>query len=125
MFWLPIAEPLYTQAPLPTGEQVIVSTVGALKGELEKINDLSWQASEEAILSWAGTEGQSSAAVESAERQQAADNERRRYSTESLAKCAYSMAWRAVRFSETHGVPILLDFDRSRNWLADGRLCLE
>jgi hypothetical protein len=125
VFWLPIAEPLYTQAPLPTGEQVIVSTVGALKGELEKINDLSWQASEEVILSWAGTEGQSSAAVESAERQQAADNERRQYSTESLAKCAYSMTWRAVRFSETHGVPILLDFDRSRNWLADGRLCSE
>lgn len=123
--WLPVAEPLSAQAPLPTGEQVIVSTVGALKEELERINDLSWQADEETILAWAGSEGRSTAAVESAERQRFADSEHRQYSTESLAKCAYSMAWRAVRFSEEHSVPILLDFDRGENWLANGKHAAE
>lgn len=117
--WLPVDQPLYIQAPLPTGEQVVISTVGALRQELEQINALSWQADEAAILGWAGTEG-TSASVESVERQQAADDEHRQYSTESLAKCAYSMIWRAVRFSQANGVPILLDFDRRENWLADG-----
>ena len=60
-----------------------------------------------------------------AERQRFADSEHRQYSTESLAKCAYSMAWRAVRFSEEHSVPILLDFDRSENWLANGKHAAE
>ena len=36
--------------------------------------------------------------------------EHTRYDTESLAKFAFSMFWRAMRFAEEQQVPILLDY---------------
>ena len=35
---------------------------------------------------------------------------RDRYDTQSLAKFAFSMFWRAMRFAEEQQVPILLDY---------------
>ena len=39
-----------------------------------------------------------------------ARSEHTEYNTESLAKFAFSMFWRAMRFAEEQQVPILLDF---------------
>ena len=36
--------------------------------------------------------------------------EHTRYDTQSLAKFAFSMFWRAMRFAEEQQVPILLDY---------------
>ena len=36
--------------------------------------------------------------------------EHTKYDTESLAKFAFSMFWRAMRFAEEQQVPILLDY---------------
>ena len=45
------------QSPLPTDDIVTISTVGGLRKELEKLNQMAWQADEDTILRWADTEG--------------------------------------------------------------------
>ena len=56
-WWLPLADPFFFQAPLPTDDQAMIATLGGLRKELEKLNQLAWQADEDAILDWADTEG--------------------------------------------------------------------
>ena len=56
-WWLPLADAFFFQAPLPTDNQAMIATLGGLRKELEKLNQLAWQADEDAILDWADTEG--------------------------------------------------------------------
>ena len=56
-WWLPLADPFFFQAPLPTDDQAMIATLGGLRKELEKLNQLAWQADEDTILGWADTEG--------------------------------------------------------------------
>ena len=96
--WLPLADCFSFKATMPDGETAVVGTLPGLKTELNRINELGWQADEQTILGWAETEGYP--AVE-AEQEQA-------YETASLAKYAFSLLWHAAAFAEQHHTPIIL-----------------
>lgn len=110
--WLPVEDGFLFEAPLPVGGSAVIATTGGLKKELDKINRLCWQAGEDTILSWTETEGYPADAVISADGIFSKDDipECTQYHTESLAKFAYSILWRALRFSMETQVPILLDY---------------
>ena len=86
--------------------------MGGLRKELEKLNQLAWQADEDTILGWADTEGYPvDGTVDSDGQYSKADIPgHTQYDTQSLAKFAFSMFWRAMRFAEEQQVPILLDY---------------
>ena len=111
-WWLPLADPFFFQAPLPTDDQAMIATLGGLRKELEKLNQLAWQADEDAILDWADTEGYPVDGTIDADGQYSKADipEHTQYDTQSLAKFAFSMFWRAMRFAEEQQVPILLDY---------------
>ena len=111
-WWLPLADAFFFQAPLPTDDQAMIATLGGLRKELEKLNQLAWQADEDTILGWADTEGYPvDGTVDSDGQYSKADiPEHTQYDTQSLAKFAFSMFWRAMRFAEEQQVPILLDY---------------
>ncbi len=56
-WWLPLTDSFLFQGPLPTDDQRAIATLGGLRKELEKLNQLAWQADEDTILGWADTEG--------------------------------------------------------------------
>lgn len=111
-WWLPLADAFFFQAPLPTDNTTAISTVGGLRKELEKLNQLAWQADEDTILTWADTEGYPVDGTIDADGQYSKADipEHTQYDTQSLAKFAFSMFWRAMRFAEEQQVPILLDY---------------
>ena len=111
-WWLPLADAFFFQAPLPTDNTAAISTVGGLRKELEKLNQLAWQADEDTILDWADTEGYPVDGTIDADGQYSKADipEHTQYDTQSLAKFAFSMFWRAMRFAEEQQVPILLDY---------------
>lgn len=108
--YVPIEDRLVFKYPLPGGQESMLSTVACLKYELEKINEAGWQADEATILEWANTEGYP------AEGQMVGNGllrllpKRKVYSTESLAKFAFSILWQAVLFAEKEEVTIVLDY---------------
>lgn len=110
--WIPISDAFLFQAPLPTENVAAIGTIGGLKKELERLNALAWQADENAILSWLDTEGYPvDGSIDLDGQYSKADiPAHTQYSTESLAKFAFSMFWQAIQFAEKHQVPILLDF---------------
>ena len=46
-WWLPLPDSFLFQAPLPTDDQAMIATLGGLRKELEKLNQLAWQADED------------------------------------------------------------------------------
>ena len=42
-WWLPLADAFFFQAPLPTDNQAMIATLGGLRKELEKLNQLAWE----------------------------------------------------------------------------------
>ena len=96
--WVPIDETIFISGPMPTDVNSIIGTVKGLRSELLAINDFEWKADEETILSWNKTEGYNT------ENPEAGNN------TVSMAKFAFSILWRAVKFSKKNNVPIVLDF---------------
>ena len=90
----------------------MIATLGGLRKELEKLNQLAWQADEDTVLGWAGIEGyQVDGTVDADGQYSKADiPEHTQYDTQSLAKFAFSVFWRAMRFAEEQQVPILLDY---------------
>jgi hypothetical protein len=111
-WWLPLADAFFFQAPLPTDDQAMIATLGGLRKELEKLNQLAWQADEDTILGWADTEGYPVDGTLGPDGQYSKADipEHTQYDTQSLAKFAFSMFWRAMRFAEEQQVPILLDY---------------
>jgi len=81
-------------------------------GPAEKWRSRSDPASSPPVLGWAGTEGYPvDGTVDSDGQYSKADiPEHTQYDTQSLAKFAFSMFWRAMRFAEEQQVPILLDY---------------
>ncbi len=49
-WWLPLTDSFLFQGPLPTDDQTMIATLGGLRKELEKLNQLAWQADEDTIL---------------------------------------------------------------------------
>ena len=56
-WWLPLEEQFTFSADTPAGNEAAFGTAGMLAAELKYINDKVWQAGEEEILNWNGTEG--------------------------------------------------------------------
>ena len=94
LLWLPLDDEFSFKAPLPTGQEATISTAGSLFCELDQINDLAWHAAEEEILDWAHTEGIAAGKSD----------------TESLAKYAYAVLYRAALYSIDHEVPVVMDY---------------
>ena len=111
-WWLPLTDSFMFRGPLPTDDPAAIGTVGGLRKELEKLNQLAWQADEETILSWAETEGYPVDGMVGPDGQYSKADipEHTRYDPQSLAKFAFSMFWQAMRFAEEQQVPILLDY---------------
>ena len=95
-WWLPVQTPIMLRGEVPTGDVVTIASTGALMLELLRINELGLKADEEEVIGWLGTEGKMAEGA-------------KRYSTESLAKYAYSAFWQLATFSMRSGVPIVLD----------------
>ena len=111
-WWLPLSDAFFFQAPLPTDDQAMIATLGGLRKELEKLNQLAWQADEDTILRWTDTEGYlvDGTVGPNGQYSRADIPEHTQYDTQSLAKFAFSMFWRAMGFAEEQQVPILLDY---------------
>ena len=58
--------------------------------------ELGWKADEAEVLKWFETEGKMAP-------------DAKRYSTDSLAKYAYSVFWQLAKFSLQNNVPVILD----------------
>ena len=95
-WWLPVQTPIMLRGEVPTGDVVTIASAGALMIELLRINELGWKADEEEVLKWCETEG-------------AMATEAKRYSTESLAKYAYSVFWQLAKFALQNNVPVIMD----------------
>lgn len=95
-WWLPVQTPIMLRGQVPTGDVVTIASTGALMLELLRINELGWKADEEEVLRWTETEGRM-------------DPASKRYSTQSLAKYAYSAFWQMAKFSLQNNVPVIMD----------------
>lgn len=108
--WLPFPDRFCFDCPNPLGNQVTLGTTGGILNELEELNGLLWQAGEEEILSWRDKEGYPVDGELTPEGKLVRMEENTRYDTLSLAKMAYSILYRAARFSRENRAPILLDY---------------
>ena len=95
-WWLPVQTPIMLRGEVPTGVVATIASAGALMIELLRINELGWKADEEEVLRWFETEGKM-------------DPDAKRYSTDSLAKFAYSVFWQLAKFSLQNKVPVIMD----------------
>lgn len=109
-YYVPIADRLVFKYPLANGQESMLSTVACLKYELDKINEACWQARKATILEWANTEGYPVEGQITGKGLLRFLPKKQVYSTESLAKYAFSILWQAVRFAEKEQVAIVLDF---------------
>lgn len=108
--YVPIEDRLVFKYPLPNGQESMLSTVACLKYELEKINEVGWQADEVTILDWVNTEGYPAEGQIGGNGLLRLLPKRKVYSTESLAKFAFSVLWQAATFAEKEQVTIVLDY---------------
>ena len=95
-WWLPVQTPIMLRGEVPTGDVVTIASAGALMLELLRINELGWKADEEEVLNWYEIEGRMAP-------------DAKRFSTESLAKHAYSVFWQLAKFALRNNVPMIMD----------------
>lgn len=113
--WLPIHNKTIFTTAYPTGDEGSISTVSLLKQELEELNQQLWQADEATILSWRNDKyyipvEQNKPNLFLGFIRRIIKTHKKKYRTEDLAQCAYSMLYQAVCFAEEHQVPIVLDY---------------
>ncbi|MBS4785747.1 MAG: hypothetical protein KH009_06520 [Clostridiales bacterium] len=108
--WLPFREAFHFTAPNAAGSEGRIATAGALLDELRWINSHGWNAPEEEILAWDRTEGYPADAAVGADGTFTRLTEHTLYRTESLARFAYCIFYKAARYSLKHQVPIQLDY---------------
>ena len=102
-WWLPLPLGFIMDASKPYGEDVRLGTVYGLEGELREINRNVWEADEETILGWSSPESLTDDWM--LRRMTSAESD-----TEALAKVAFSMFYRAARFSREHDVLVILNY---------------
>ena len=108
-WWIPLQEQFIFKYPAPNGNEIVIGTVGMLKSELEKINNLEWKATNDEIINWSNTEGYSTNKfIQNGKLINVNDNPVD--NTISLAKFAFSILWQAVEFSKKNGTVILHDY---------------
>lgn len=110
--WIPSKDSFMFEAPLVSGDSALIGTTAGLKRELERLNQMHWNAEESEILTWSETEGYPAAiSMDSNGRILGKENaESDEYEVESLAKFAFSIFWRAARFAEENDVAVVLDY---------------
>ncbi len=108
--WLPLADSFMFQGPMPTGDQTMIATTAGLRRELERLNQMAWQADEDTVFRWEQTEGYPTDGTVGADGVITMGAEYIQYSTQSLAKYAFSLFYQALKFAEENQVPILLDY---------------
>ena len=110
--WLPLDTPFVIKTDMPTNKEAILSSTGCLLKDLEAVNALYWNADDTTISKWSETEGYLGEAPKKhlLGKFQATIPPRNGYDTESLAKYAFSVFYKAVKFSKENNVPILMDF---------------
>ena len=115
--WLPYETEIILDGMSPNDNQISISTAGNLLNELNKINEMCWKADEETILNWRKTEGPGSkgAAINLADLKNLTVEKlsmlsKAKPNIESEAKLAFSIFYRAAKYSLENKVPILLDY---------------
>jgi len=108
--WLPFPEPFWFACQNPVGNQITVATTGTLLAELTEINGFLWQAEEQEVLSWITTQGYPPDGEMGPDGRFVEIAKNPDYDTQSLAKLAYSILYRAAQFSKEHQAPIVLDY---------------
>lgn len=107
--WLPYDNSFSFYYQNPFEKPMMISTLACLKQELERINAFEWKADEKEILNWSASEGYpTEAKIENGKLIMMEHPQD--YSTESLAKFAFSIFYRAALFAAEHQVPIILDY---------------
>ncbi|MBR4086110.1 MAG: hypothetical protein IKK33_17725 [Lachnospiraceae bacterium] len=109
-YYIPIEERLVFRYPMPNGQENMLSTISCLKYELTQINEASWKADETTILDWVNTEGYPADGQIGGNGLLQFLPRRKVYSTESLARFAFSILWQAVSFAEKEQVAIVFDY---------------
>lgn len=109
-WWLPLPEGMLFQIPLPTGDRRVVATTALLRWELERLNNMAWQAEEETILRWSRTEGYPADGELGPGGALTMGETHLSYDADSLAKYAFSILYQALDFAEKNRVPVLLDY---------------
>ena len=104
----------FSSGSRPSGDTAAISTVGGLRKELEKLNQLAWRADEDTILSWTKTEGYPVDGAVGPEKSGSSAGRTSR-STPSTTRTPWPSSpspcsWQAMRFAEEQQVPILLDY---------------
>lgn len=108
--YVPIDDKLVFRYPLANGTEETIGTVACLKYELTKINEVCWKADNGQILEWQETEGYPAEATIRAGGLLQLLPKRVVYSTQSLAKYAFSILWQAAIFAEKEQVGIIFDY---------------
>ena len=108
-FWLPIEGSFWFVCQDPVGNDCAMATLDALQSELEKINALGWQADEAEIISWSDCEGYPVDGVLDGSQLIKAEDAIA-YSTQSLAKFAYSMLYQTLGLAKEQQCAIILDY---------------
>ena len=108
-WWLPFDDCFSFNYTTPNGNEISISTTGALLEQLQKINELGWGAEESVLLNWSKTEGTpaESEVIDGTYNKIETVNE---YDVQSLAKLGFSILYQAALFSKKHRVPILMDY---------------
>lgn len=109
-WWLPLPETIFFEAPRPGGDKGGMASLALLRWELEQINRLTWQAEEETILEWSRTEGYPADGTILSGGGLTMGQVHEDYNTQSLARFAYSVFYRAAKFGEENRVPVLMDY---------------
>lgn len=108
-YFLPHSENLLFDWYLANGKEASFATIRTLREELTTINQLCWNADENTIHGWYENEGYPTDFVfANGQCKKVADHNV--YDTESLAKFAFSILYKALIFAEENAVPIIFDF---------------
>ena len=97
----------------PMNKDATMATVSFLEEELIELNNATWKADEHTILSWRNDEYYNPIKENNIFLKRLFPKKKNNtpiYYTESLAKCAYSIMYKAVKFAKDNNVPIVWDY---------------
>lgn len=111
--WLPLKYSYMFSFIDPMNKNMTMATVSFLEEELIDLNNATWKADERTILSWRNDEYYNPVKENNiflTRLFHKKKNNAPTYYTESLAKCAYSILYQAVKFAKDNDVPIVWDY---------------
>ena len=112
--WLPLEHSYMFSFVDPRNQDTKLATISFLEDELNDLNEATWKADEKTILSWRNDEYYIPVKENSNFLKRLFQKKEEKkcpvYNTESLAKCAYSILYKAVKFAKENKVPIVWDY---------------